>query len=244
MHEASLHDSNLFVTLTYNDDHLPEDLSLRHRDFQLFMKRLRKTVGPVRFYMCGEYGTENLRPHYHCLLFGVYFADRMFFSRRGDNYLWRSPTLERLWPHGHSSFGQVTFESASYVTGYVTKKVTGDLAKEHYRRTDPETGETWQVVPEYSRMSLRPGIGKPWLDKYASDITNTGKVFMRGRKLAPPRYYNEKLMEVNPDRAEEMQYEAWLARQTDEMLDNETPERLAVRHTVAQARANLKRKSL
>lgn len=70
MHEAKLHPANCFVTLTYRDEDLPENGSLRHRDFQLFMKRLRKRAD-VRFYMCGEYGEQKLRPHYHACLFGV-----------------------------------------------------------------------------------------------------------------------------------------------------------------------------
>lgn len=75
MHEASLHKENCFVTLTYGRDKCPVDGSLLHEDFQKFMKRLRKRVGRVRFYMCGEYGPLNQRPHYHACLFGVSFSE-------------------------------------------------------------------------------------------------------------------------------------------------------------------------
>jgi len=38
IHEAQLHQNNCFITLTYDDEHLPKDLSLDHRDFQLFFR--------------------------------------------------------------------------------------------------------------------------------------------------------------------------------------------------------------
>ena len=76
MHEASMHMFNSFVTLTYDDDHLPEYNSLNYKHFQDFMKRLRKSHNRVRFYMCGEYGEDFSRPHYHALLFNCFFPDK------------------------------------------------------------------------------------------------------------------------------------------------------------------------
>ena len=97
MHEASLHSENCFVTLTYGRDKLPPDGSLEHRDFQLFMKRLRRHFGKtVRFYMCGEYGPLNFRPHYHACLFNVNFiSDRVPAGKSGSGAVfYDSPTLE------------------------------------------------------------------------------------------------------------------------------------------------------
>ena len=78
VHEKSLHEESSFVTLTYDDEHLPKNGSLVYRDFQLFMKRLRKEFAPtnIRFYMCGEYGETFSRPHYHACLFNCFFPDR------------------------------------------------------------------------------------------------------------------------------------------------------------------------
>lgn len=260
MNEASLHDSSLFVTLTYDDAHIPPGGALRYPDYQGFMKRLRrwhvyewrnqnpgasKSQYPgVRFYMCGEYGEKTLRPHYHALLFGLYLPDREPIGKSGDNMLWRSPTLERLWPHGHSSFGQVTFESAAYVARYTMKKITGEAAKEHYKRVDPASGEIFDVPPEFSRMSLKPGIGAPWLKKYKNDVYTFDAVNIRGKDMKPPRYYDKKLQEEDPDRFEELQAERFWKSQTDSNLDNNSRERLEVRHNVAKAASKLKKRNL
>jgi len=60
--EAKMHKENYFVTLTYDDTHLPVDCGLNYRDIELFHKRLRKAVGPFRFFVTGEYGEQNKRP--------------------------------------------------------------------------------------------------------------------------------------------------------------------------------------
>ena len=75
MHEAKLHDRNCFVTLTYDDLHLPPHGSLRYRDIQLFHKKLRRRVGAFRFFLCGEYGEQLGRPHYHACYFGMFPPD-------------------------------------------------------------------------------------------------------------------------------------------------------------------------
>ncbi len=128
VHEASLYDNNSFITLTYNTEHLPEDRSLEVRVFQLFMKRLRKRFGTkIRFYACGEYGDQNGRPHYHACLFNHDFQDKKLWKRGKDPSLdlYRSADLEKLWPYGYSSIGEVTFQSAAYVARYIMKKITG-----------------------------------------------------------------------------------------------------------------------
>ena len=82
VHEAAAYDCNAFITLTYDEENLPADGSLNYDHFQLFMKRLRKAIEPnkVRFYMCGEYGEENGRPHFHACLFGYDFPDKVMLS--------------------------------------------------------------------------------------------------------------------------------------------------------------------
>ena len=75
--------------------------------------------------MCGEYGDKLGRPHYHAIIFGVTFVDKKLWSIRRGNNLYRSATLEKLWPYGFSSIGTVNFETAAYVARYVTKKITG-----------------------------------------------------------------------------------------------------------------------
>jgi hypothetical protein len=134
MHEAKMHPKNCFITLTYNNEHLPSDGSLNYEVFQLFMKRLRKKYGKgIRFYMCGEYGDKLGRPHFHACLFGHDFADKKLWKTTDSkSKLYRSAELEKLWPYGFSSVGDVTFESAAYVARYIMKKVSGDASESHY----------------------------------------------------------------------------------------------------------------
>lgn len=209
MHESQLHQHSSYLTLTYDDEHLPEDGSLNYRHFQLFMKRLRKEYGKLRFYMCGEYGEKNLRPHYHAIIFGLYLPDRIPWKRTASGFFVdRSPTLERLWPYGFSSVGEVTFESAAYVARYVMKKQTGQNAKilGTYRRVNENTGEVTEALPEFNKMSLKPGIGSGWLEKYHSDVYPHDYVVINGTKCKPPRYYDEKYKKKNIDKYEEIKY--------------------------------------
>lgn len=245
MHEASLHDVNSFVTLTYDDDHLPSDLSLNYLHYQKFMKRLRARFkrARIRFYMCGEYGEVNSRPHYHALLFGFGFPDQVVLSR-GSNTLYRSPILEELWPFGMSSIGSVTFESAAYVARYCMKKLTGDGDDKYYNIFNPVTGEIWPRRKEFSRMSLKPGIGAPWFEKFGRDVMRSGKVVCRGGlAVQPPRYYDKLMEKVDGGfRCEELQYERYL--DALQRLDDNTDERLRVREQVDKARLGLLTRSL
>ena len=121
--------------------------------------------------MCGEYGEDFSRPHYHALLFNCFFPDRKKHST-GDSgsVIYTSEALAKLWPFGFSSIGDVTFESAAYCSRYIMKKVTGDLAESHYETVDLSTGEVSARVPEFNRMSLKPGIGAEWIKRYNKDV--------------------------------------------------------------------------
>lgn len=236
LHEASLHDDNCFVTLTYDEVHVPPTLIYWH--FQDFMKRLRKKR-KVRYYMAGEYGAKFGRPHFHALLFGCQFPDR-YLIRDGDDgrKLYRSAELERLWPFGFSSIGAVTFESAAYVARYCTSKVTGGLALAHYRLSEPfvdrETGEVYfSRVPEFNRMSLRNGIAQDWLRLYWSDVRH-GKVVVNGRECNVPRFYARYFKYSSYGEAIRLQRHIdGMARRLDQ-----TPARLAVRESIAVQRVS------
>ena len=150
IHEAQMHKNNCFITLTFSPEALASrknPRSLDMREWQLFMKRVRKKYGNgIKFFHCGEYGEKNKRPHYHALLFGHDFTDKQLWTQRSGVKLYISEELKKLWPYGFSTIGDVTFESAAYCARYVLKKVTGDAAAEHYTYTDPETGE---VAPPF-----------------------------------------------------------------------------------------------
>jgi len=241
VHEAQLYKNNCFITLTFDDDHLPENGSVDVRDFQLFMKKLRKKYGEgIRFFHCGEYGEQFGRPHYHACLFNHDFSDRVLWKVNNGVRLYRSASLEKLWTYGYSSVGDVTFESAAYVARYIMKKITGDAADEHYQYLNPVTGELHRRAPEYTTMSRRPGLGRGWLDKYVSDVYPHDRVVIRGKEMKPPKFYDNQYELLNPF---EMEHIKFLREQNAlKHVDNSTPERLAVREQVTLAKlARLKR---
>lgn len=242
MHEASLHSRNCFITLTYSPEHLPSDNSLHHEHFQKFIKRFRKRFGEIRYYMCGEYGDLNQRPHYHALIFGFDFNDRVVFKRTNSGSLvYRSKSLESLWPFGYSSVGDVSFESAAYVARYVMKKRTGDSAFAHYANVDMETGEILNHRrPDYNKMSLKPGIGADWFEKYASDVYPHDYVVINGKTCKPPRYYDKLIKRVDSDIYDSIK-NARQIRAYSNVHDN-SPSRLEAKEKFSLSRTrNLKR---
>jgi len=241
IHESSLYSRNSFVTLTFDDEHCPN--SLDYSLFQLFMKRARKKFGPFRFYMCGEYGERTLRPHFHALFFGLDFSDRYLWRMTdAGSRSYRSPELESVWTLGHSEVGDVTFESAAYVARYVVKKVTGSRADEHYRRVDSSTGEIVQVEPEFTRMSLKPGIGAGFVEKWKEDIYPHDYVVVNGRKCKPPRYYDQYLAGLAGTESDELEFDR--QKKAAKFRADSTPERLEVREKVARSRLKFKQRSM
>lgn len=231
-------DRNAFITLTYNDANLPPSGSLHLPDFQNFMKRLRKKYGAgIRFYHCGEYGENTFRPHYHACLFNFDFPDKILFKTSNDNRLYTSEILSELWPLGHHLIGDVTFESAAYCARYIMKKVNGEPAKDHYVNIDPETGEVFELKPEYTTMSRRPGIGSTWLQKYESDVFPDDFVVLNGKKMRSPTYYSRQYEISSPD--EFRKNRGARVRNAKKHADDNTPARLKVRETVQKARLKM-----
>lgn len=246
MHESTLRPDNCFVTLTYGRDQLPPNGSLCYRDYQLFMKRMRFAFSErrIRFFMCGEYGPLNLRPHYHACLFGINFTDRVPMGKSGAGEVYYdSPLLSSLWTHGRVSVQNLTRASAAYCARYVVDKVTGDAAKAHYQTIDAD-GVVVNREPEFSRCSLKPGIGADWFKKYRSDVYPHDFVVADGKEHQTPKYYDRLLKRSDPsdvvlDRIEFSRQERGMAAHADN-----TDERLAVRETVHQARVRTLRREL
>lgn len=201
MHEAhsDFNERNSFITLTYNNEHLPEDGSLNVQHFQKFMKRLRKKIKiPIRFYHCGEYGEKFKRPHYHALIFGYDFPDKVkHYEHKQDKSLnlYTSKELSELWPFGFNIIGNVTFESASYCARYITKKINGEKAKDHYNG----------LKPEYCTMSKGDGkttfgLGYEWYEKYGwTDCHANDRLVVNGYFNKIPRYYDLLLKRKDPE---------------------------------------------
>lgn len=232
-HEAQMHECNAFVTLTYDQEHLPSDGGLHVEHFQVFIKALRKWwKRPLRYFHCGEYGEREGRPHYHAILFGIDFAwDRVLLERPGDAApLFRSPTLSRFWTRGHSSLGAVTPESAAYVARYAVKASSTPVV-------DGATGEV--LRPEYATMSRRPGLGDSWFEKFGRDVFPSDEVVLDGQKYRPPRYYDEKLSEDDLARIKTKRIRA-----AQDFAADTTPDRLRTREKFAVERSKSKKGSL
>lgn len=233
--EAQCYEKNCFITLTYDDEHLPINNSLFPRDLTLFFKRVRKNLGQFRYFACGEYGDRNGRPHYHACIFGLDFRDdaKLVTVRDGDgaSQFIESPTLAKLWPHGQTQVGTLTFESAAYVARYCLKKLLG---------ADPVTrSEHYQGrKEEYVVMSRRPGIGAVWIEKHLVQTYNNDSILARGKRTKPPRYYDNQLKKLNPDWYKAIK----MARERDEFEPVDQKELTRLKECVLYRQESIKRR--
>lgn len=208
MHEASMWEKCCFLTLTYSPEHIPQGGTLVKKDLQDFMKRFRRRCSgfeqyqfvkisnevafdfPIRYFACGEYGEKFSRPHYHVIVFNYDFKDKQFLKVIDGFKYFTSELLSSLWGKGQCIIGDVTFESCAYVARYCTKKVNGNMAEDHYQGRQPE----------FMTCSLKPAIGRPWLDKFGkTDVLPFDSVVVRGKQCKPPRYYDKCFEESYPD---------------------------------------------
>lgn len=254
-HEASLHTKNVFLTLTYDDNYLPDDYSISIREIQLFLKKLRKNLQSkyekgviprcdtkIRYFAVGEYGDKNGRPHYHLILFN-YSPDDLQISRqtKQGHYCYTSREISKIWPYGLHEIGSVTKQSAGYVARYSFKKIGGTFAADHYKRLHPLTGEIVDVHPEFATMSTHPGIGLGWFKKYEGDVFPHDFVILDGRKAPVPEYYKKQLRgrSLSDGLLERDDfYEIGQKRRSGARAraDDRTPERLAIREESAGLR--------
>ncbi|AXL14753.1 replication initiator protein [Microviridae sp.] len=245
VHEAQSHTQNSFITLTYNDEHLPSDGSLIKSHFTDFMRKLRYEIRKqptfnsktVRFFMCGEYGENFSRPHYHACLFGIDFPDKEIFRESEGIITWQSELLTDIWGYGFTTTGELNFHTAAYTARYITKKITGDKAEDYYQTTHPITGDIIDLQPEYANMSRMPGVGKNWYKKYTTDVFPSDFLIHDNKKIKVPRYY-EKLYDLDEGDIEELKLRR--NKKAARQLKNNTPERLHVREKLQ----NLKFKQL
>lgn len=193
MHEADIHAKNCVVTLTYDDKHLPLDRSVKKGEVSYFLKQLRKKIAPkrCRFFACGEYGDKNHRPHYHIMLFGYDFPDKMFCGKSDKGSMqYRSEFLEKIWVKGYSSIGDLTYSSARYIAGYLQKKL--DIHELNDEKYIIWPNYNYAVSLEFCLMSRRPGIGSYWYEKFESDCKKD-YLIIDGVKTGVPKYYRDKM---------------------------------------------------
>lgn len=235
-HESKLWDENCFITLTYDDDNLPDLGSLVKSDFQKFMKRFRQylvrngDLRKLRLFYCGEYGEKFGRPHFHAIIFNYDFADRELYrvTPAGEK-LYTSELLSNVWQKGNCTVGDVSFKSAAYCARYVVQKVTGPESYAAYTRID-ESGVTRKIVPPYNNSSRASGIGRGWYDRFRSDAYPSDFVVVDGVKMRPPRAYDCYYEIDDPNGFRRLKNNR--RRRASKHAYNNTPERLTVREEV------------
>lgn len=177
--------------------------------------------------MCGEYGENFSRPHYHLCLFGIDFPDKEIYKEEEGIITWSSAILERIWGKGFCTIGDLTFETAAYTARYILKKVNGEQKDDHYQTSCIHTGNLIDLQPEYTTMSRRPGIANDWYYQYKSDVYPSDTLIHKGNRVKIPRYYDTLLEREDPEQLEiqKLQRKEFARKQ----LKDNTPERLATR---------------
>lgn len=206
MLELQYHKSSYFVTLTYDDLHIPIARdpetgetngigTLCKRDFQLFMKRLRKqTCQELRYFAAGEYGSETRRPHYHAIIFGLELDDLQVYKRSPQGFTYyNSKTVQDVWPNGYAVVADVSWETCAYTARYIVKKLRGPEAAFYVK---------YHLEPEFSLMSRKPGLARKYFDEhpgiYDFDFINISTE-KKGLKFRPPRYFDQLYDLDHPD---------------------------------------------
>lgn len=205
--EAQYFDETYFLTLTYDPEHVPrhlskdgnEVLSLEPRDLQLFLKRLRWQQAQdfgnrIRFYAVGEYGDLHHRPHYHLIVFGLKLFDvKESGKNKQGHVLHDSETINELWGKGITEVEPLNWKMAAYCARYTVKKL-GKVETGFYRDQN--------LVPEFSRMSLKPAIGAAYFDDHHKRIYKSDRISIPSgdgvRKVQPPKYFDKLYDDVYP----------------------------------------------
>jgi len=163
-------------------------------------------------------------------------ADLIKVGENNGNALYASDECNEVWGMGEVRVGDLTFESAAYTARYCVKKRTGKNAAQHYTRMNIDTGEVYSIEPEYATMSRNPGIGRPWLEKYKSDVYNFDHVILRGARMKPPKSYDRYLEKIDPQLYSTIR--GARIRAAKEHAENNTPDRLLVREELQHIRAD------
>lgn len=230
-HEGRSWANNCFLTLTYDEAHLPPHGHLNGDDLAGFLKRLRErcksVYSPVvrdplhgfRFFACGEYGELNGRPHYHCILFNCSFSDVVVCGKN----LWRSAFVNAIWRCGDVKIGDFSPASAMYVAQYSVKK----------QRLGCDVDGVVRPAP-FLRMSLKPPIGYYWVRRWKEDLQH-GYVPDGTDKLSIPRTYVGVVRGCAPDVAAAMEV-GRAARGHALSVGGDAPARRVAAETIHRAR--------
>lgn len=176
MHESMYHDDSLFITLTYDPENEPDEIS--KKEVQDFIKRLRKHLPDrkIKYYMTGEYGDKTNRPHYHGIIYNLALSEhRVRRTKRGFSVL-QGPLL-KAWQKGYVNAGTVSPDSTRYVAEYIHKKLYGP---DGTNRQQP-----------FALMSQ--GLGSTWMYNNKEYLEQNAQITFQGKPYGIPKYYREKL---------------------------------------------------
>lgn len=181
LYELEHWNSASFITLTYDDLHLPKDLSLNPKDLTDFWKRLRSRLDtPIKYRACGEYGDRTMRPHYHAIVYGLDCYNDEHRRILADCWSFCEPWFFDKNRGRSSAMQNVTREDIQYVNGYIQKKLTGEMGKEKYG----------DKIRPFSRTSQ--GLGLNFAMTVKNRLINNGYTWFNAKKVSIPRYYCEK----------------------------------------------------
>lgn len=235
-----MHERSCFVTLTYDDDHLPEYGALVKEHLQKFIRALRDHGLKFSYFACGEYGEKLERPHYHVLLFGCWPDDTYTWAMRKNYLYYRSATFEKFWTKGFVEFSDVSPGNCEYVAGYIRKKLHGKKDEtywDHYERV-ADDGALYYLPEEFALMSKKPAIGKRWLEQNWRDVYPRDAVIMNGREWPVPEYYDKWLKEHKSDLWESVKQQRKDRALSSDYWRESSPSRLAQKDVCINARVN------
>lgn len=179
----------MFLTLTYNDENMPDNNSLVKKDVQLFIKRLRKYYSDIKlkYFAVGEYGSKLFRPHYHLIIYGLKAPEHKKNSVL--NWKYGQFLSERIWKKGYCFVGYVDAKCINYVSKYVLKEFIKDFSKEDLLNAG--------LTPPFSLKSS--GLGLDYLlshlDYIKGQIAAGRTIKLYKSRIGYPRYYRKKLVE-------------------------------------------------
>lgn len=275
MLEASQWEENYFITLTYDDKHKPYNWkmadketgqiwvddgswkgTLNPEDWKKFMYRLRTEYARkynhrgIRFMAAGEYGENTKRPHMHAIMFNMPIPAeelKVYKQTYTKDFLYTWEWLTNIWGKGNVIIAEVTWNTCAYVARYMCKKQKGPGSSEYYAKNGQ--------IPEFMRMSNRPGIARKYYEEHKKEIYNQDELIVTGRNgkvksIKPPKYFDNLFSKENPEILEEIKERRSEACKHSEKLKGkqttlkkarrlETEERSIQRRTTALKRNHL-----
>lgn len=213
--ELSKYSQSCCLTLTYNDDNLPEKGLLNYKDFQLFVKKLRNHLAKycrecgidcpkIKYFVCGEYGrTSTMRPHFHCIIMGYFPHDidiRFPYKiTRKRTKLFKSDFINSLWSKGFVDVGLCNHQTCRYISQYCCKK---------FLNTNSDYVKKCEEKKEFLHAST--GFGLEWFINNYRSVIDSGKIQLGGYIFGIPRYFIKKLEFINKS-----YYDKWKKKSHD-----------------------------